>query len=138
MSAGADVLYTFTLGANRSKLSNYQLSSQAGELNRNLASLAKEAASGKAFVAGDIGPTGKGIKPLGSLSFEETVDIYKEQVQALLEGGVDLFVIETMIDIQEARAAAIAVKETCDLPFIVTFTFEKNGRTVGGTSPPPR
>lgn len=144
IKAGSRIIYTFTLGANQSKLSNFHLSHQDMELNRQLASIAKktvedayleEPSSVKALVAGDIGPTGKGIKPLGSLEFEEAVNLYKRQVIALLEEDVDLFVIETMIDIQEARAAAIAIKETCDLPFIATITFEKNGRTVGGTSP---
>jgi 5-methyltetrahydrofolate--homocysteine methyltransferase len=135
IEAGSDIIYTFTLGANESKLSDYGLKQKAFELNYGPARLAKEAAEGRVLIAGDIGPTGAGIKPLGSLNFEEAVDIYKRQVNALLEGGVDLFVIETMIDIQEARAAALAIKETCDLPFIASVTFEKNGRTVGGTSP---
>lgn len=135
IASGTDIIYTFTLGANQSKLSNYHLSKWDVDMNRQLAVLAKNSASDHVLIAGDIGPTGSGVKPLGSLSFEEAVNIYKRQVKALLEGGVDLFVIETMIDIQEARAAILAIKETCDLPFIVTITFEKSGRTVGGTSP---
>ena len=90
----------------------------------------------KALVAGDIGPTGLFIEPFGPLAFEEAVDAFKEQVRGLIDGGCDLIVIETMIDIQEARAALLAVKETCnDIFTIVSMTFEKDGYTLGGTDP---
>lgn len=75
------------------------------------------------------------MEPFGTYTFEEIVDVYKEQVNGLLDGGVDLFVIETMMDIQEARAALLAVKETCDLPVMVTMTFERGGHTINGTDP---
>jgi len=72
-------------------------------------------------------------KTLWGHAFEEAVDVYKEQVKGLLEGGVDFFVIETMMDIQEARAALLAVKESCDLPVCVSMTFDESGRTLTGT-----
>jgi 5-methyltetrahydrofolate--homocysteine methyltransferase len=96
--------------------------------------LSKECAK-DSFVFGDLAPTGRFIEPFGELPFEEAVSVYKEQVSALIDGGVDGFVIETMMDIQEARAALIAAKESCDLPVMVTMTFEKDGRTLNGTDP---
>ncbi len=135
IDAGSNIVYTCTFGGNRIKLEEFGLGDKAVEMNRRLAQFSKEAASGKAFVAGDIGSTGRFIKPLGDLPFEECVNIYKEQVQGLLEGGVDLFVIETMLDIQEARAALLAVKESCDLPVLVSMSFDDSRRTLTGSDP---
>ena len=132
--AGSDVVYTCTFGANRFKLGEYG-DRDARSVNRRLALIAKEALRGKALIAGDIGPTGHFIQPFGEVDFEEAVAAFKEQVLGLLEGGVDCFVIETMMDIQEARAALIAVKESCDLFTMVTMTFERDGRTLNGTDP---
>jgi len=132
--AGSDIVYTCTFGANRYKLAQYG-TREVREINRNLARLARHAVGPKALVAGDIGPTGHFVEPFGDLPFEEAVSAFKEQVQGLLEGGVDLFVIETMMDIQEARAALIAVKETCPAFTIVTLTYENGGRTLNGTDP---
>ncbi len=86
-------------------------------------------------MAGDLAPTGRMVEPLGDLPFEECVVVYQEQIQGLLAGGVDLFVIETMMDIQEARAALIAVKENCDLPVLVSMTFDQGQRSLTGTDP---
>ena len=72
---------------------------------------------------------------MGDLEFDQVVDIYREQVLALVQGGVDFIVIETMIDIQETRAAVIAAKECCNLPIVATMTFDEHGRTLTGTSP---
>ncbi len=132
--AGSDVVYTATFGANRLKLQEYGIS-DVKEVNRKLALLAKEAVDGKAFVAGDIGPTGRFVRPFGDLEFEEAVEVFKEQIEGLREGGADLLVIETMMDIQEARAALIAARELDDLFTMVTMTFEKDGRTLNGTDP---
>jgi 5-methyltetrahydrofolate--homocysteine methyltransferase len=132
--SGADVVYTCTFGANRVKLGQYNVSNVV-EMNRELALLARRAVGKKGLVAGDMGPTGQFIEPFGDLAFEEAIEIFKEQVQGFLEGGVDLFAIETMIDIQEARAALIAIKEMTDMFTIVTMTYEKDGRTLNGTDP---
>ncbi len=134
VSAGADIIYTCTFGANRIKLAQYGIGN-VSEVNRKLASLAKKGAGKKALIAGDIGPTGKFVQPFGKLEFDEAVDIFKEQVRGLIKGGVDLFVIETMMDIQEARAALIAVRELSDKFTIVTMTYEKSGRTLNGVDP---
>jgi len=131
--AGADVVYTSTFGANRLKMGQYGLTN-VGETNRLLAEIATRAA-GRGLVAGDIGPTGHFVEPFGDVPFDEAVAVFREQAQGLLEGGVDLFVIETMMDIQEARAALIAVREVCDLFCMVTMTYEKHGRTLNGTDP---
>jgi len=132
--AGADAVYTCTFGANRFKLEPYG-EAQVRSLNRRLALIARQAVGGNTLVVGDIGPTGRFIRPFGELDFEEAVGAFKEQVRGLLDGGVDGFVIETMMDIQEARAALIAVRETCDLFTMVTMTFERDGRTLNGTDP---
>lgn len=135
MSAGSDIIYSCTFGANRFKLNEFGLGDKVAEFNRKLVELSKQAVGPKCLVAGDLAPTGTLMEPFGSITFEECVNIYKEQVRALLEGGVDLFVIETMIDIQEARAALLAVKESCELPVIVSMSYDKKGRTLSGTDP---
>ena len=132
--AGSDIIYTCTFGANRLKLSQYGFEN-AGEINKQLALLARRAVGNKALIAGDISATGHFVEPFGDLLFEEAVEIFKEQARGLLEGGVDLFVIETMMDIQEARAALIAVKEITDHFTMVTMTYETNGYTLSGTDP---
>ncbi|MDP8266838.1 MAG: homocysteine S-methyltransferase family protein [Candidatus Aceula meridiana] len=134
LAAGSDIVYTCTFGANRYKLAEYGVKDIRGT-NRRLAQIAKKAVGNKALVAGDIGPTGKFIEPFGPLAFDEAVNAFKEQVKGLIDGGVDLFVIETMIDVQEARAALIAVKELTAKFTMVTMTFEQDGRTLNGTDP---
>ena len=133
--AGAQIVYSCTFGANRFKLKQYGIKEDVCRINYELARLAKQACGKKALVAGDIGPTGLFIEPFGPLAFEEAVDAFKEQVRGLIDGGCDLIVIETMIDIQEARAALLAVKETKNIFTIVSMTYEKDGHTLGGTDP---
>ena len=133
--AGAQIVYTCTFGANRFKLKQYGVKENSYQINFELARLAKLAVGKKALVAGDIGPTGLFIEPFGPLAFEEAVDAFKDQVRGLIDGGCDLIVIETMIDIQEARAALLAVKEIKDIFTIVSMTYEKDGHTLNGTDP---
>ena len=133
VEAGSRILYTPTFGANRTKLEAHGIFNQVGDFNRRLAALSKEAAGGRAWVAGDIAPTGLFLYPLGDTSFEELVDIYTEQAAALEEAGVDLFVIETMMTLAEARAAVLAVKSVSDKPVFVSFTCDENGRTLSGS-----
>lgn len=134
LEAGSDIIFACTFGANRFKLAQYDVTDVRG-VNRKLAGTAREAAGSRGLVAGDIGPTGRFVEPFGDIGFEAAVACYKEQVQGLLDGGVDLFVIETMIDIQETRAALIAIKEVTDLYTIVTMTYDGSGRTLNGTDP---
>ncbi|TYQ15767.1 UNVERIFIED_CONTAM: 5-methyltetrahydrofolate--homocysteine methyltransferase [Acetivibrio alkalicellulosi] len=135
IKAGSKVVYSCTFGGNGGKLSEFGLGHEVFEINKKLAQISKEAVLDNGFVAGDIAPTGHFIAPFGNMPFEKAVDIFKEQVKGLLAGGVDFFVIETMVDIQEARAALLAVKECCDLPVCVSMTFDESGRTLTGTDP---
>lgn len=135
VEAGSQVVYTFTFGGNRKKLAEFGLEHKTKEINRELALLSRRAVGTSAYVAGDIAPTGHFAKPLGDMEFEEMVDVFKEQAVGLLEGGVDFFIIETMMDIQEARAALLAVKEICELPVCVSMTFNEDGRSLTGTDP---
>ncbi len=131
IEAGADVVYANTFGANRRKL--VKLGVSVEEIVCAAVSAAKKACEGtNAQVALDIGPLGELLEPLGTLSFEAAVDIFAELVKAGKKAGADLIAIETMTDLQEARAALIAAKENSDLPVIVTMSFDENGRTFTG------
>lgn len=133
IEAGSNIVYAPTFSANRIKLKEYGLESRIKEMNHDLTAIAKEAADGKAYVAGDITMTGEQLAPIGKLDFEELITIYKEQIGYLVEAGVDLLVVETMMSLQETRAALIAAKEVCELPVMATMTFEADGRTLYGT-----
>lgn len=156
VEAGTDILYAPTFSANRLKLQEYGLEDRLEQMNRELVALSKQAAgtvgdvagesgnvvdrsgeSGtrKVYVAGDLTMTGQQLYPIGELQFEELVDIYKEQAGVLLTAGVDLFVVETMMSLQECRAAVIAIREICDLPIMVSLTYQTDGRTLYGTTP---
>ena len=133
VEAGTNVLYAPTFTSNRIKLQEFGLEDQIREINHKLVALSKRAADGKAWVAGDLTMTGQQLKPMGTMDFEELVDIYKEQITYLAEAGVDLLVVETMMSLQESRAALIAAKEVCNLPVMITMTFEADGRALYGT-----
>lgn len=135
INAGSKAVYTFTMGANSYKLREFSLQDDVYNINKKLAEISCEVAADRAFVGGDISSTGSFLAPLGDLQFEQVVDIYKQQIKALVDGGVDFLVIETMIDIMETRAAVIAAKECCDLPIVASMTFDENARTLTGTSP---
>ncbi len=135
VEAGTNILYAPTFTANRIKLEEYGLSKNLDDMNQKLVALSKEAAQNRALIAGDITMTGRQLSPIGTLDFEELVDVYKEQIRSLVHAGVDLLVVETMMSLQEARAALIAAKETCELPVMITLTFESDGKTLFGTDP---
>ncbi len=135
VEAGTNILYAPTFTSNRMKLAEYGLQDSVSEINHKLVALSKEAAGGKALVAGDITMTGQQLAPIGTLDFEQLIYVYKEQILALADAGADLLVVETMMSLQEARAALIAAKETCELPVMVTLTFEADGKTLFGTDP---
>ena len=135
-AAGSDIVYACTFGGNRCKLAEFSLENDLARVNAELAGLSRKAAQNGGLVFGDIAPTGNLIEPFGPMPFEECVAVFREQAQALLAGGVDGFVIETMMDIQEARAALLGVREAApDLPVIVTMTYGAEGRTLTGTDP---
>ena len=144
LRAGSRVVYAPTFTANRIKLSEFGIEERLEELNKALVAGSKEARerfykekpdAKPVFIAGDITMTGRSLKPVGDLDFEELVDVYKEQISALERAGADLLVVETMMSLQETRAAVIACKETCELPVIATLTFERSGKTLFGTDP---
>jgi homocysteine S-methyltransferase len=133
--AGADIIETNTFGATRNKLQPYGLDERLREINIAAARLAREAAGEKVYVAGAIGPLGMRIEPYGPTSFDEAKELFREQAEALLEGGVDLFVLETFSDSSEIHQALRAIREISDLPVITQMTIQMDGNTVFGTSP---
>ena len=133
VAAGSRILYAPTFGANRVKLEAHGIFNHVKDYNKRLAALSKQAADGKALVAGDLSPTGLFLYPLGDTRFEELVEIYAEQAEALEQAGVDLFVIETMMSVAECRAALLAVKRVSKKPVFVTITCDAQGRTLTGS-----
>lgn len=135
VAAGTDIVYAPTFGANRIKLAEYGLESEIQKMNHELVAISKEAVGRNGYVAGNLTMTGQQLYPMGTMTFEELVDVYKEQVTYLEEAGVDLFVVETMMSLQETRACLIAVKEVSQLPVMVTMSYNEDGRTLYGTDP---
>ena len=133
VDAGAQIINTNTFGANREKLA--RTGKSVAEVVSASAAVARKAADSRALVALDVGPIGQLLEPTGTLAFEQAVDIFKETITAGVTAGVDLIFIETITDLQEARAALLAAKETCDLPVMVTMTYEARCRTFLGHSP---
>ncbi len=133
--SGSEIIVANTFGANRVKLTEYGLGDRVYDVNFNAVKAAKDTVGDSALVAMSLAPTGRFIYPVGDLNFKESVKIYKEQIIAGLEAGVDLFQLETMIDLQEVRSAVIAVKEMCNKPIIAMMTFDKTYRTILGTTP---
>jgi 5-methyltetrahydrofolate--homocysteine methyltransferase len=140
LDAGSGVILTNTFGGSRIKLERTGgLGERTAALNRAAASLAKEmtrsAGDGGAYVAGDIGPTGELMAPYGSLSYTRAVDVFAQQAQALAEGGVDLIWIETMTDLNEAKAAVEGARQATDLALFCSLSFGRGGRTIMGVTP---
>lgn len=135
VEAGTNILFAPTFTANRIKLEEYGLSDNLEQMNRELVALSKQAAGDRAFVAGDLTMTGRQLYPIGEMMFEELVEVYREQAKVICDAGADLFVVETMMSLQECRAAVIAIREVCDLPIMVSLTYNEDGRTLYGTDP---
>ncbi|HJZ66789.1 MAG TPA: bifunctional homocysteine S-methyltransferase/methylenetetrahydrofolate reductase [Blastocatellia bacterium] len=135
VKAGADVIETNTYGANRVKLAGYGLEDKAYEMNHAGVRIAREAAGERAFVAGAIGPLGIRIEPYGPTSSEEAREIFREQAEALLEGGIDLFVLETFSDVAEIEQALLGIRSISDLPVVAQMTIQTDGNTSYGTAP---
>lgn len=144
LEAGSRILYSPTFSGNRIKLEEFGLYDRLDEINRSLVGLSKKIIadhkrdnpdSPECYVAGDVSMTGEQLEPMGKMKFDELIDIYKEQIASLAAGGADLIVVETMMSLQETRAAVIACREVCDLPVMATLTFEADGRTLYGTDP---
>ena len=135
VAAGADILETNTFGANRLKLADYGLESKVAEINMAAVNLARQAIGVKGFVCGSLGPLGKMIDPLGEVSFDQAYAAFTEQAKALEAGGADVISVETISDLQEMRAAVIAVKNETKLPVIASMTYDDAEKTVYGTPP---
>lgn len=146
LQAGTNILYAPTFTSNRIKLAEYGLQSQIGMINEKLVKLSREAIrqakeegliakDAHAYVAGDLTMTGKQLEPMGTMTFDELLDIYREQIRYLVQADVDMLIVETMMSLQETRAAVIAAKEVCDLAVMATITFETDNRTLYGTDP---
>ncbi|MBS1238309.1 MAG: homocysteine methyltransferase, partial [Deltaproteobacteria bacterium] len=123
--AGSDAVHTNTFGGNAVKLADRGLAEKTEKINVEAARLAREACPAGKFVAGDIGPTGKLLKPLGDLAIEEAEEAFFRQAQALVKGGVDVVSIETMFSLQEALAALRAAKKLGDVTVIASLTFNR-------------
>lgn len=137
VQAGTNILYAPTFTANRVKLAEYHLEKNMSAMIHELVAISREAAASSpghtVLVAGDLTMTGEQLKPMGQMELEDLIDIYKEQILSMVDAGVDLLVVETMMSLAETRAALIAAKEVCNLPVIATLTFEADGRTLFGT-----
>src|SRR5882724_11481173 len=133
--AGADVIETNTFGANRVRLGSFGLADRLHDINAQGAKIARHAARDFAYVAGAIGPLGIRIEPWGKTGVDEAGEYFREQAQALADGGVDLFILETFRDLNEIGAAIDAVRSVSDRPIVAQMTTEEDGNTLDGTPP---
>ncbi len=135
VKAGAEVIETNTFGANRPRLAKHELGGKVRDINLAGARLAREVAGDELYVAGAVGPLGIQLEPLGPTSLEEAREIFREQIAALAEGGTDLIIVETMVDLQEAHQAVLAARDVSPLPVVVQMTIQEDGSTPTGTPP---
>ncbi len=135
LAAGADIIETNTFGANRIRLGSFGLAERLHDINQQGATIARHAARDQAYVAGAIGPLGVRIEPWGKTGVDEARSYFREQAQALADGGVDLFILETFRDLNEIGAAIDAVRSVCGLPIVAQMTTEEDGNTLDGTPP---
>ena len=134
VDAGSDIIYAPTFMANRIGLGMHGIEDRLAELNRGLVALSKQAADGRAWVAGDITTTGKPLEPVGPMRYETLFDVYREQIEVLAEAGADLLVAETMLSIDETACAVEAARSVCDLPILCSLTMEADGHLLLGGS----
>ncbi len=135
IAAGSQIITTNSFGGSSIRLGKSGLGERCIELNLAAARIAREAADGKALVAGSLGPLGEMVAPWGTVSFTQARAVFADQAKALVEGEVDLFIIETMFDLEEMRAAIEGVRSVSLLPVITTMTFDQGGRTMMGIRP---
>ena len=133
--AGAEVLETNTYGANRVKLRTFGIEDDLRDINLRAVELARKAAGDSVYVAGAIGPLGIRIEPYGPTALEEAREFFREQATALRDGGVDLFILETMSNIAEIEQGLLAIREVCTLPVIAQMTIGNDGLTIYGDRP---
>jgi 5-methyltetrahydrofolate--homocysteine methyltransferase len=135
LQAGSRLLLTSTFGGTRARLRAAGLDPKVAEISQRAAELARDVAGDEVYVGGDIGPTGEMMPPLGKLTYAAAVEMFAEQAAALAAGGVDCIYIETMSDLNEAKAAVEGAQQVTDLPVFCTFSFDTHGRTGMGLSP---
>ncbi len=136
IEAGAELVLTCTFGGTRARLERAGLADRVAEINRKAVEIARQAAAGRAYVAGDIGPLGELLAPLGSRTVQEAADLFAEQAAALAEAGPDLLYIETMSSLDEVRAAVEGARRAAPhLPITATLSFDTKGRTNMGVKP---
>ncbi len=136
IDAGAELILTCTFGATRPRLERSGLDEQLEEINRRAVEIARAAAGDEVFVAGDIGPMGEFLEPLGELTYQEAVDIFAEQADALAQAGVDVLYIETMAALEEIKAAVEGALQVANgTPVTATLSFDSHGRTNMGARP---
>ncbi|MCB9366802.1 MAG: bifunctional homocysteine S-methyltransferase/methylenetetrahydrofolate reductase [Calditrichaeota bacterium] len=135
IAAGAQIIETNTFGANSFKLGDHGFAEKTRLLNRLGAQIAKRAAGEAIYVAGSIGPLDRVLEPIGPVTLQQAHDAFREQVTGLLEGGVDLFIVETISNLFEMREAIAAIRELSDLPIVATMTFTEDGKTLVGDKP---
>jgi 5-methyltetrahydrofolate--homocysteine methyltransferase len=135
LDAGSQLILTGTFGGSRARLKAAGLDARVDHINRRAAELARQSAGDEVYVGGDIGPSGEMMRPLGPLTYEAAVDMFAEQAESLAAGGVDCIYIETMTDLNEAKAAVQGAQQACELPIFCTFSFDTHGRTGMGVSP---
>jgi homocysteine S-methyltransferase len=135
VKAGAEVLETNTFGATRPRLEKHNQAENLREINLAGARLAREVAGEDLYVAGSVGPLGIRLEPLGPTSLVEAREAFREQIGALVEGGADLLMVETMIDPNEAHQALLAARDVCSLPVVVQMSVQDDGKTPIGVSP---
>ncbi len=135
LDAGAEVIETNTFGANQLKLRTHGLADSVTEINLAGAQIAREVAGDQALVAGSMGPLGIKIEPLGPTSFDEACAYFEQQVEPLLAGGVDLFILETFTNVDELGQAVRAIRKHSDLPIVASMTVDDEGRTILGMPP---
>ena len=125
--AGSQIVYAPSFGANRLSLSMYGLEDRLAEMNRALVQLSRDAVGGRAYVAGDMATAGKPVDVEGGVSYDTLIEVYREQAQLLVDAGVDLIGLETMMGVTECSAAIEAIRSVCDLPVMCTLTLDAVG-----------
>ena len=135
VAVGCDVVETNTFGANRLKLEKHGLGDEVRAINRAGAAIARKAVGGDAFVAGAVGPLGVRIEPWGPTSVDDAARMFEEQAEGLVEGGVDLFSVETFYDLAEIEAAVAGIRRVSDLPIVAQMTLEDDGNSLEGVDP---
>jgi 5-methyltetrahydrofolate--homocysteine methyltransferase len=135
VEAGADLILTNTFGGSRLRLEMEELGDRVYEINLAAARLAREIAGDRVLVLGDMGPTGQLMEPMGTLTYDVALDVFAEQAGALADGGADAILVETMSDLNEAKAAVEGARRATDLPILVTMSFDTHGRTMMGVKP---